>query len=234
MRAPAVSPRSRPITRCFEEYLFHYVPFAPRSVMRALARRFSRGQCNELEGVVVPSRPMRDALRDYGVTTAMEIIPTGIPLAEFAGGDGSRFRAAHGIPPHRPMLLFVGRVAHEKNIGFLLRMMERLREKVPDALLVVCGEGPAEAPLRREAQATGLAVRIAPPLDVAMLRDRRDEGVQRGCAVALVRRASRPSRPRPPAPAYLAGFSTWPPNSKRIADSSLSWNSALPRELKRS
>ena len=31
-----------------------------------------------------------------------------------------------------------------------------------------------------------------------------------------------------------AGFSTCPPNSKRIAESSLSANSASPRELKRS
>jgi 1,2-diacylglycerol 3-alpha-glucosyltransferase len=141
----------------FEEYLFHYVPFAPRSAMRALARRFSRSQCNELDAVVVPSRPMRDALAGYGVTTPMEIIPTGIHLAHFAGGDGGRFRAAHGIESGRPMLLFVGRVAHEKNIAFLLRMTKRLREEVPDVLLVICGEGPAEAPLRREVQASGLA-----------------------------------------------------------------------------
>ena len=33
---------------------------------------------------------------------------------------------------------------------------------------------------------------------------------------------------------YFAGFSTWPPNSKRIAESSLFWKSASPRELKRS
>jgi hypothetical protein len=33
---------------------------------------------------------------------------------------------------------------------------------------------------------------------------------------------------------YFSGFSAWPPNSKRIADSTLSWNPALPRELKRS
>ncbi len=33
---------------------------------------------------------------------------------------------------------------------------------------------------------------------------------------------------------HFAGFSRWPPNSKRIAESSLSWKSASPRELKRS
>ena len=49
------------------------------------------------------------------------------------------------------------------------------------------------------------------------------------------RSARQPSSDVPARVASLAaGFSTWPPNSKRIADSSLFWNSASPRELKRS
>lgn len=135
----------------FEEYLYHYVPLAPRAWMRALARRLSSSQCNALDAVVVPSAPMRAALEGYGVTAPMEVIPTGIPLEDFARGDGAAFRRRHGIAPDRPVLLYVGRVAYEKNIGFLLRMTAEVRKRVPDVLLVVCGEGPAEASLRREA-----------------------------------------------------------------------------------
>jgi 1,2-diacylglycerol 3-alpha-glucosyltransferase len=141
----------------FEEYLFHYVPLVPRSVMRALARRISRGQCDALDAVIVPSTAMREALERYGVRTRIEIVPTGIPLAEVSGGDGLRFRAAHGIAPSRPVLLYVGRVAFEKNIGFLLRALVLVRRQVPDALLVVCGEGPALVILARLARKLGLA-----------------------------------------------------------------------------
>lgn len=45
------------------------------------------------------------------------------------------------------MLLFVGRVAHEKNIGFLLEVAQRVRKNVPDVLFVIAGEGPALAGL---------------------------------------------------------------------------------------
>jgi glycosyltransferase involved in cell wall biosynthesis len=158
----------------FEEYLFHYVPFVPRGAMRAAARRFSRGQCNALDAVVVPSTAMRETLERYGVATRIEIVPTGIPLPEFSGGDGARFRARHGIPPSRPVLAYVGRVAFEKNIGFLLRALARVRERVPEALLVVCGEGPALATLKREAAALALgeSVRFVGYLDRATeLRD---------------------------------------------------------------
>ena len=144
----------------FEEYLSHYVPFAPRPALRALARRFSRRQCNALDSVIVPSTAMRETLAHYGVTKRVEIVPTGIPLLEFSGGDGAGFRAAHGLTPGAPVLLYVGRVAFEKNIEFLVRVLVRVRRSVPDAVLVVCGEGPALARLRRLAAELGVATSV--------------------------------------------------------------------------
>ncbi len=141
----------------FEEYLFHYVPGMPRAWMRAAARALSRHQCNAVDALVVPSTPMRDALVAYGVTTPMHVIPTGIPLAAFAGGDGARFRAALGIDAGALVLLFVGRVAFEKNIDFLLRMFGRVHARAPHARLVIAGEGPADASLRALARTLGLA-----------------------------------------------------------------------------
>jgi len=105
----------------FEEYLQHYARFIPAGWLRGQARRFSRRQCNDLDAVVVPSSAMRQRLASYGVTTPMTVLPTGIPLGQFAAGDGLAFRSAHGIPEKRPLALFVGRVAHEKNIASCLR-----------------------------------------------------------------------------------------------------------------
>ena len=135
----------------FEEYLFHYVSFLPKNLMRYLARAFSRSQCTALDGLIVPSRPMLDALREYGIDTHARVIPTGIELGDFSGGEGARFREQHGIPPEKPMLLYVGRVAHEKNIGFLLEVATYLKLWHPDVLLVIAGEGPASATLKRRA-----------------------------------------------------------------------------------
>jgi glycosyltransferase involved in cell wall biosynthesis len=99
---------------------------------------------------------MRDTLVAYGVTAPMHVIPTGLHQEAFGGGDGTAFRTRHGIAPGRPMLLFVGRVAFEKNIGFLVRMLVRVRRAVPDVLLVVCGAGPAERSLKRLAHEQGV------------------------------------------------------------------------------
>ncbi len=151
----------------FEEYLQHYAPFLPGGWLKAQARAFSRRQCNALDAVVVPSTAMRQRLEAYGVTTPLHVLPTGIPLAQFARGDGPAFRARHGIPVGQPVALFVGRVAHEKNIGFLLEALVHARQLRPEVLLVVAGEGPAMADLQAQVRALGLhgAVRFIGYLD---------------------------------------------------------------------
>jgi 1,2-diacylglycerol 3-alpha-glucosyltransferase len=134
----------------FEEYLHHYVPLIPKNVTRFIATRFSRHQGNSLDGMVVPSRPMLKVLKGYGITTPTEVIPTGIEPASFVLGDRAAFRNKHGIPQDRPVILFVGRVAHEKNIGFLLKVVDRIRHEISNILLVIAGEGPALKSLEHE------------------------------------------------------------------------------------
>ena len=145
-------PRIETYHTFFEEYLFHYVPFLPRRWLRGFARRFSRIQGNQVDALIVPSRAMRERLAQYGVRRPMHVLPTGIPLARFAGGDGAAFRARFGIAPGRPTVAYVGRVAFEKNIDFLLRATALARRSVPDLLLVVTGEGPALKSLKRLAR----------------------------------------------------------------------------------
>ena len=142
-------PRVETYHTLFEEYLYHYVPFVPKSWMQALARRFSRNQCNNLDALIVPSGTVLEVLRAYGVTVPIEVIPTGLELDRLAGGDGAAFRARHGIAPGRPTLMHVGRVAFEKNIDFLLRMLVNVRRRIPNVLLVIAGEGPALRHLQR-------------------------------------------------------------------------------------
>jgi 1,2-diacylglycerol 3-alpha-glucosyltransferase len=144
----------------FEEYLEHYVPIVPHRSTRALARRLSRTQCRQADAVVVPSRAMADRLHAYGVSPRlMTVLPTGLPDALYSPGDGAAFRAAHGIPADRPVALFVGRLAHEKNIEFLLESLHGVAARVPDALLLLAGDGPARAALQARAEQLGVAQR---------------------------------------------------------------------------
>ncbi len=140
----------------FEEYLHHYVPVLPRTVGRTLARAFTRSQCSDVQALVAPSQPLRQVLRDYGVETPVHVIPTGLPADRFQPGNAPRFRALAQLPAHRPLVTYVGRVAHEKNIDFLVRVFARVRQSVPEAMLIIAGEGPAREALRKLVEQLGL------------------------------------------------------------------------------
>ena len=128
--------------------------------MRALARSVSRNQAAQVDRLIVPSSAMREVLRRYGVTTAMEILPTGIPIATLSGGDGMRFRTQHGFTSQDRILLFVGRVAHEKNIGFLLEAFQRAARQCKPLRLVIAGEGQALPSLRALARKLAIDDRV--------------------------------------------------------------------------
>jgi 1,2-diacylglycerol 3-alpha-glucosyltransferase len=144
----------------FEDYLHHYLPFIPQFISRKLARTISRRQCNAVDGIVSPSKPMLDVLKQYGIKTPAEVVATGLDDSSFASVDGEHFRMSHDIPLTQPMLLFVGRVAHEKNIGFLLEMHVELIKKHPDALLVITGEGPAEESIKHSIDKLGISNKV--------------------------------------------------------------------------
>ncbi|CAI09301.1 glycosyltransferase [Aromatoleum aromaticum] len=140
----------------FEEYLQHYVPLLPARWLRHGARALSRRQCNDLDAVIVPSTAMQQRLQQYGVTAPTHTLPTGVPFERLAAGAPGEFRRRCGIPSDRPVALYVGRVAHEKNIGFLLDAMHHTLARRPDLLLMIAGEGPVERELRDRVRREGL------------------------------------------------------------------------------
>lgn len=150
-------PRIETYHTFFEEYLYHYVPLVPKKLMRMVAKRFSRHQGNSLDGMVVPSHPMLGVLKNYGIATHSEVIPTGIEPDSFVLGDRAAFRKNYNIHQDRPVLLFVGRVAHEKNIGFLLKVVDQVRKEIPSVLFVISGEGPARASLLQDVKELDLS-----------------------------------------------------------------------------
>jgi 1,2-diacylglycerol 3-alpha-glucosyltransferase len=99
----AGAPRGVPVLATyhtlFEEYLHHYAPFLPAARGCAAGAAVLAHAVQRPRRVVVPSTAMHERLADYGVRQ-----PDGRPAhrhsaARFAGGDGARFRAAHGIRP---------------------------------------------------------------------------------------------------------------------------------------
>ena len=144
----------------FEEYVAHYLPWCPPPITRLLARRLSRKLCGEVDHLIVPTSEMETVLRNYGIDTPASVLPTGIDLAEFTGGDRAAFRARHGFANDQPVVATVSRLAIEKNIAFLIDVVQRLVPEFPALRFVIAGEGPDAARLRRLARERGLDAHI--------------------------------------------------------------------------
>jgi glycosyltransferase involved in cell wall biosynthesis len=140
-----------------EEYA-HYVPFEANAT-RMAASALTRGFSDLTDAVVVPNAAMASRLRDLGVVKRIEIVPTGIDLRWFgAGRRDDALRARVGIPPGARMLLFVSRLAREKNVDVLIRALASGPE---DTYLVIAGDGPARDALESLAKELGVGARVS-------------------------------------------------------------------------
>lgn len=132
----------------YEEYAHYGYPF-PKFVTKAFLRKLSKDFCNLCDAVVVPSKPVEELLRRYGVYRPIVIIPTGVELEEWRIDENPAFpRLALNIPPEAPLLTYVGRLAEEKNVSLLLFAFRKLLNLIPNAYLLFVGSGPAEEDLK--------------------------------------------------------------------------------------
>lgn len=138
-----------------EEYA-HYVPFEPAAT-RLAAETLTRRFADMADAVVVPTMAMGSRLRELGVESRIEVVPTGIDLVRF--GEGRRdaaLRARVGANGSR-MLFFVSRLAKEKSVDLLIRALARSPR---DLHLVIGGDGPERAALEALARDEGVSERI--------------------------------------------------------------------------
>ncbi|MCL2852688.1 MAG: glycosyltransferase family 4 protein [Defluviitaleaceae bacterium] len=129
----------------YEDYV-HYVANG-RLITRKMAGRFSRLFCNRAQIVVAPAPSTRESLLSYGVKRDVEVVPTGInfgPFAKsgFAPEEIRALRESLGISDGCPVIINVGRVAKEKSVDVLIGAMPGLLRRIPEAKLVMVGNGP--------------------------------------------------------------------------------------------
>lgn len=84
------------------------------------------------------------------------VVPNGIRLERFACGDRRAARRLLGIADDAPVVGTVGRLNWAKDHELLLRAFAKVREAVPQAVLVLIGEGELRTALSRRADELGL------------------------------------------------------------------------------
>ena len=137
----------------YEDYTHYFSPSV--RVGKMVVSAFSRWICGRTACIVAPTQKVESLLRDYNVHCRIEVIPTGVDLRLYRQAPAPErleaLRRQWNIPEDHTVLLYLGRMAKEKNL-------EQLIDQIADAqrqniTLLLVGDGPdREAALERARQ----------------------------------------------------------------------------------
>jgi glycosyltransferase involved in cell wall biosynthesis len=135
----------------------HYAPVDAR-MTRVAMRRLTRVFANRADIVIAPTHAMRERLRELGVVTRIEVVPSAIDDARFANGRrNANDRARLGANDCTRVIIAVARLGREKNLGVAIDALAALDD---DVALAIVGDGPQRDELERRVDARGLRERV--------------------------------------------------------------------------
>jgi glycosyltransferase involved in cell wall biosynthesis len=126
-----------------EQYT-HYVPLDSPQLKRFVVQ-LATGYANLSDRVIAPSQSIADILKERGVETTIEVIPTGVDVQRMTQGNGSTIRERLNIPPGAQVIGHTGRLAPEKNLKFLAEAVAQFIVSHPNSHFLVVGEGPSSS-----------------------------------------------------------------------------------------
>lgn len=118
----------------------HYIPILPRRYVRFRIAKHTNFYYNQVAHVITPTEASYRWLHRHSVSTPVSIVPTGIiqgpkhPRAET--------RNALGLAPELKVLLYVGRLAKEKNLETIFEASAIAFRKDSSLRLLLVGDGP--------------------------------------------------------------------------------------------
>ncbi len=137
-------PMSSDMRTNFHAYSLHYGVGWLRRPIVAYLRKFH----NRTAATLVPTESMRRDLSEAGFRN-LRVIARGVDATTFAPEWRSpTLRRAWGADDDAPVVLHVGRLAPEKNLGTLAESFDAIRLSTPGARFVVVGDGPERAALQ--------------------------------------------------------------------------------------
>ena len=88
----------------------------------------------------------------------VEPLSNGVDLTQFSAGKApDEIYEKYNLPKNRPIVLYVGRVDPEKSIEYPLQAFAKVHAKIPEALMVIVGDGTAREKLEKMAIELGIA-----------------------------------------------------------------------------
>lgn len=130
----------------FDDFVAHYGAAWLTPAVFALLRRFH----NRADATLVPTRELMEFLRQRGFAS-VRLLARAVDTRLFSPTRRDRaLRESWALGDDDLAVMFVGRIAPEKNLDLAVRAYDAIRTVVPGARMVWVGDGPALARLREQ------------------------------------------------------------------------------------
>ncbi len=133
----------------YEDYIHYitkgYFDKSSKKIVEYLTLFYCDKTANEL---IVPTKKTYDLFKEkYAVDKNIHIIPTGIEIERFYSENTDKekvkeLKMKYQILKDEKVIVFVGRLAKEKNITFLIENHKDIVKHNPDVKLLIIGDGP--------------------------------------------------------------------------------------------
>lgn len=148
-----------PVVSSFHTNFHSYGRHYGFGFLQAMVLRWLRGFHNRTRRTFAPSDDLIRLLSREGFQR-LRLFARGVDTSLFGPHRRSgELRASWGAGPETPVVLYVGRLAGEKNIDLVVDAFRHMQHSLPQAKLVLVGDGPERARLQRlvpQAQFTGM------------------------------------------------------------------------------
>ena len=148
----------------YEDYIHYitkgYFNRSGKKIVEYLTKFYCETTATEL---IVPTNKIYKLFKEkYKFEKNINIIPTGIEVERFFEENNNpkdieELRKSLHISKKDFIILFVGRLAEEKNVEFLIESQKRLSQKHSNIKLVIVGDGPDKEKYEKYADSLGLA-----------------------------------------------------------------------------
>ena len=143
----------------YDEYARLYAPVVA-DLAGLITEQIVKRYLEKCTHIVAPTPSVRDLIyREYTADVPVTVVPTPVDLSQYHDLEPQRIRKELGLGDAK-LLLYVGRLATEKNLDFLLRAFVRITAKQSQVYLLLVGKGPREEQLRQMVSEFGLGERI--------------------------------------------------------------------------
>lgn len=144
----------------YEDYTHYFSP--NKKWGKKMVAIFTKQVLSHSECVIAPTDKVRSLLVDYGVKQQIQVVPTGIDLERFKiqldDIEKERLRSKLGIPSNDRVLIYVGRLAKEKNLEEILLFFSQLNRQ--NITLLIVGDGPHRAALEERVIDLGISKHV--------------------------------------------------------------------------